>query len=109
MADQDLQPDVRAQLEEERAHLQGQLDELSTDSSDRLEYDENFADSAQVAAEMGENRALAGSLREQLSEVDRALERLDAGTYGQCANCGNSIDPSRLEAMPGTTHCINCA
>jgi len=109
MADSDLHANVRAQLTEERAHLQEQLDELATDSDERLAYDDNFADSAQVAAEMGENRALATSLREQLSEVDRALERLDAGTYGICATCGNPIDPNRLEAMPGTTHCIDCA
>jgi DnaK suppressor protein len=109
MADQHVQDDARALLEAERAQLQSQLDELSTDNSDGLAFDENFADSAQVAAEQGENRALATSLRDQLAEVDRALERLDQGTYGQCANCGEAINAERLAAMPAAQRCIKCA
>jgi DnaK suppressor protein len=109
MADQHVQDDARALLEAERAQLQTQLDELSTDATDALSFDENFADSAQVAAEQGENRALATSLRDQLSEVDRALDRLDKGTYGQCANCARPIDAERLAAMPAASHCIQCA
>jgi len=108
MAEQDVRPDARVTLDEERRHLQEQLDELSTNSDEALSYDENFADSAQVAAELGENRALAQSLRDQLSEVDGALDRLDKGTYGLCVNCGQPINPERLEAMPAAPHCINC-
>jgi RNA polymerase-binding protein DksA len=109
MADQHVQDDARALLEAERDQLQTQLDELSTDTTDRLAFDENFADSAQVAAEQGENRALATSLRDQLAEVDRALDRLDKGTYGRCASCGEEIKPERLAAMPAAPHCIKCA
>jgi DnaK suppressor protein len=109
MADQHVQDDARALLEAERAHLQTQLEELSTDATEALSFDENFADSAQVAAEQGENRALAMSLRDQLAEVDRALDRLDNGTYGRCANCGESINAERLAAMPAAPHCIKCA
>ena len=47
-----------------------------------MAYDENFADSGQVAAERGENMSLTGQLTEQLAEVDRALAKLDDGTYG---------------------------
>jgi DnaK suppressor protein len=109
MADSEVRPDARALLDEERHQLQEQLDELSTESDAAMSFDENFADSAQVAAEQGENRALAQSLREQLSDVDGALERLDAGTYGLCVRCGQAINPERLEAMPATPHCIACA
>lgn len=109
MAEQRSQPDVRAALEEERGQLHAQLEELGTDTDESLDFDENFADSAQVAAEQGENRALAGQLREQLDDVDKALEKLDRGTYGECERCGSPIGTARLEAMPATRYCINCA
>jgi DnaK suppressor protein len=103
MAD-DLQQDVRATLEEERSHLRDQLQELGA-----VTYDENFADSGQVAAEQGENRALVNQLEESLAEVERALQKLDDGTYGTCESCGKPIPEPRLEAMPATKHCIDCA
>ena len=109
MAEQQVQDETRARLESEHANLAGQLAELSSNADEALEFDENFADSAQVAAEQGENRVLASSLREQLSEVDRALDRLDQGAYGLCTNCAQAIDAERLEAMPATPHCIDCA
>lgn len=109
MADQHVQDDARGLLEAERTHLQTQLEDLSSDADDGLSFDENFADSAQVAAEQGENRTLATSLRDQLAEVDRALDRLDSGTYGRCTNCSEPIDAERLAAMPAAPHCIRCA
>lgn len=108
MAEQTTPSDVRASLEAVREQLASQLDELDVENED-LEFDENFADSAQVAAEQGETRALAGSLREQLDDVDRALAKLDEGTYGLCENCGQPIGEARLEAMPATRYCITCA
>ena len=72
-------------------------------------HDENFADSGQVAAEQGESMALAGQLREQLDDVARALDKLDAGTYGLCEACGEPIGADRLEAMPAARYCIDHA
>ena len=43
-----------------------------------------------------------------LAEIDAALERIDAGTYGNCANCGAEIPTERLEALPYATLCIDC-
>jgi RNA polymerase-binding protein DksA len=43
-----------------------------------------------------------------LEEIHAALERIDAGTYGICVNCGAQISPERLEAMPWATLCIDC-
>jgi DnaK suppressor protein len=102
----DTEPTVVARpiLEDERAHLRAQLDDLGV-----VTYDENFADSGQVAAEQGENRALVNQLAETLDEVERALAKLDEGTYGSCENCGKAIGEARLEAMPATRFCIDCA
>jgi len=99
--------DPRAALEEERAQLKSQLADLGVDGG--IAYDENFADSGQVAAEQGENRALVGQLEETLMEVERALAKLDDGKYGECEVCGKDIGEARLEAMPATRYCIDCA
>jgi RNA polymerase-binding transcription factor DksA len=103
MADS-LESTVRGPLEEERAHLREQVDAIAASS-----FDENFADSGQVAAEQGEAKTLAGNLQDQLDDVDAALSKLDDGTYGQCEKCQKAIGDARLEAMPATRFCIDHA
>ena len=106
MSDQPVLADLRAQLEEERARLRAQLLELGVSGDASLSFDENFADSGQVAAEQGETRMLAASLNDQLREAEAALARMDDGSYGRCEVCGEPIAPARLEAMPATRFCI---
>ena len=100
--------DYRALLEEEKRDLEAKLQELGL-GGPGLTYDSNFADSSQVTAERGEVEALAAKLRDTLEEVEQALGKLGEGTYGACEGCGQPIDPVRLEAMPATRYCINCA
>jgi DnaK suppressor protein len=101
-------PTQRAQLEEERARIRGQLEQMGHFGTG-MSFDEGFADSGQVTAERGEVEALANSLVETLTEVEHALEKFDAGSYGFCENCGAEIPEARLEAKPAARHCINCA
>jgi RNA polymerase-binding transcription factor DksA len=96
---------LRDELVSEQTQLSGQLDELHV-GDPTAAHDENFADSGQVAAEQGESMVLAGKLREQLDDVQRALDKLDAGSYGKCEACGEAIGAARLEAMPATRFCI---
>jgi RNA polymerase-binding transcription factor DksA len=100
--------DLRAALEEERAMLCQRLEEMGL-SDGTLAFDQNFADSSQVTAERGEVEAVAGSLRETLSDVENALRKLDLGTFGTCEGCGRPIAPARLEAKPAARLCIECA
>jgi RNA polymerase-binding transcription factor DksA len=104
MPDQALLAQIRAALEAERAELTTQIEEHGG-----VDFDENFADSGQVAAEQGEHRALVGRLEEPLADVDRALAKLDDGTYGKCEVCGEDIADARLEALPASRYCINHA
>ncbi len=101
--------DYRAILEGERAELVHELGELGFGEGGGLNYDPNFADSSQVTAERAEAERLASQLREQLDEVERALAKLEQGTYGLCEVCGQPIASTRLEAMPTARLCINCA
>lgn len=103
------QADMRASLEAERASLRAQLAELGFGEHGGLDYDQNFADSSQVTAERGEAEAVAQSLKETLDEVENALAKFEAGTYGVCENCGQPISPARLEAKPAARRCIDCA
>ncbi|MFN2506855.1 MAG: TraR/DksA family transcriptional regulator [Acidimicrobiales bacterium] len=103
-------PDIRASLQEERERLVQQLADLGEARPDgSLEFDQNFADTSQVTAERAEVEVLVNSIRDSLNEVEHALGKLDAGTYGVCEGCGENISPARLEAMPATSLCIACA
>lgn len=71
--------------------------------------DEHDTEGATVAVERQMVSSLAREARERLERVDRALQRLDAGTYGLCLKCGRPISPGRLEARPSAERCIDCA
>lgn len=46
---------------------------------------------------------------EEIAQIDRALQRIQEGTYGQCIGCGKDIDEQRLSAIPYAEKCIGCA
>lgn len=100
---------LRDRLREERDRLRDQLRQMGRGDDGDMDFDEGFADSGQVTAERGEVDALAGQLLETLREIDNALAKFDAGTYGQCESCGQPIAQARLEAMPAARLCIACA
>jgi len=105
--DRTLLSTLRGRLVAESERLRAQIVALGGEGE--LSYDENFADSGQVAAEQGENKALLNQLREQLADTEHALAKFDASTYGVCERCGNPIAEARLEAMPATRYCIEHA
>ena len=105
-----MQTALRAELEREREVLLRRMAELGWESGeDSPAFDEGFADSGQVAAEKGENRVLANQLHDTLQDVERALRKMDEGRFGACEDCGQPIADARLEAMPATRWCIDCA
>ena len=106
--DQTLHSTLRGRLEAEVERLRGQIAVLDTGAG-ALSYDENFADSGQVAAEQGENKALVNQFRKELEETQLALDKFDDDSYGVCERCGRPISEARLEAMPATRYCIEHA
>lgn len=108
MPDQTILSALRDQLRDEADRLATQIAELDAGEGE-LSYDENFADSGQVAAEQGENRALRNQLGEQLDEIEHARAKFDDGSYGICEVCRQPIGEARLEAMPATRYCIQDA
>lgn len=106
---------VRA-LVEERRRTQERLSGLVGDyagiveaSADSNADDEHDPEGSTIAFERSQVGALVDQARAHLAEVDAALERVEAGTYGVCESCGKPIAPARLEARPVARTCITCA
>jgi RNA polymerase-binding transcription factor DksA len=109
-------PDPAALLEEERARIHERLADLVADyagivaaSADSNADDEHDPEGATIAFERSQVGALVAQARAHLDEVDAALERVKAGVYGTCEQCGRPIAPARLEARPVARTCIACA
>ena len=94
---------VRARLRAERAEVRGLLsDTEAAGQQDRESEDDtgDIADPAQSLTAEGVDDAIAASLRDRLAALDRAEQRLDAGTYGRSVRSGEPIPAERLEADP---------
>jgi DnaK suppressor protein len=104
--------DAATRLREERDRLVHQLTELgATETGDLtgdVDFGDGFADSAAATAERTEVLGLVDSLKGILNDVDRALERIEEGKYGECARCGKEIGAARLEFRPESTLCVDC-
>lgn len=105
--------EARAELEEEAGHRRDeiaaseeQLSGLMRDSGDGAGDDQADTGSKNITRE--HELALAGNAREMLYQIERALERLEAGTYGLCESCGNPIGKARMQAFPRATLCVEC-
>ena len=68
----------------------------------------HMADDANETSEQETMLTLETNLRRQRDQVEAALGRIEAGTYGICTNCGEPIPAERLEALPWATTCIDC-
>ncbi|MFF8576827.1 TraR/DksA C4-type zinc finger protein [Streptomyces sp. NPDC015140] len=114
------EPWTPEEVEEARGGLQSEADRLRTeidsaerslqgmmrDSGDGAGDDEADTGSKNITRE--HELALAATAREVLTQTEHALERLDAGTYGLCENCGNPIGKARMQAFPRATLCVEC-
>lgn len=91
------------------AALTDDFDEVVAASRDTNADDEHDPEGHTIAFERSQVDALVRQARGRLAEVEAALARLHAGSYGSCERCARSIGPERLEARPETRVCIDCA
>ncbi|MEV0156948.1 TraR/DksA C4-type zinc finger protein [Micromonospora sp. NPDC050686] len=108
--------DARAALLQARVETASQIAALSRDldgvidaSLDSNADDEHDPEGATIAFERAQVAALLVGARRRLAELDAALERLDAGTYGTCERCGSVIPAERLAVRPFARTCVGCA
>jgi DnaK suppressor protein len=110
--DDALRADLRVALEEQRDNLRKEIADQGgdPDSDDAaIDVERGFADSAHSTAERARLIAVMKALRSNLRWVDRAMKKMDLGTYGTCERCGNPIPVERLEALPWAILCVDCA
>ena len=100
--------DPRAAIEAERERVVAELAENVVEAPGQMTYGSQAAAASHVF-EQQRDLALRDHNRQHLADIDAALGRLDAGTYGTCTSCGNPIHPDRLEALPWTALCIECS
>ena len=106
---------LRAALEAERDRLTDEIEEYEREDQETLSdvsgennYRDHMADQGSATFSRELDMTLEGQARDSLAQIERALARMDDGTYGVCARCGNVIPSERLEAMPEAELCVSC-
>jgi len=104
---------VRAELEAESVGLRADIARADSTVAERLtdsvrDAGDDPADVGSKAYERDLELALTQNARHLLEQGERALARIDAGTYGVCESCGRAIGKARLLAFPRATLCVQC-
>jgi DnaK suppressor protein len=103
--------ELRGALETQRENLRREIAEQGgnpdADEAD-IDVERGFADSAHSTAERARMLSVMKALRANLRWVNRALTKIDLGTYGVCERCARPIAIERLEALPWAILCIDC-
>ena len=107
--------EIRDVLEQERrdtldrlATLTGDVDRIVEASRDSNADDEHDPEGATIAFERSQVESLRQQALAHLADIDAALARVVAGTYGTCERCGGEIAPARLHARPRSRTCVTC-
>ena len=107
---------IRQQLTDERADLVKQQEELEEDTftgtqsdlTGEVGLDEDFADAGTATFERERDLSIRNNIRDLILQIDRAVSRIDDGSYGTCERCGKPIDAARLKALPHASLCLDC-
>ncbi|MET0865488.1 MAG: TraR/DksA C4-type zinc finger protein [Nakamurella sp.] len=100
-----LRRDLTAELNATRIAL----DDLRHQRADRFDDDEHDPEGLPLSGEWSRLDGLRRATEGRIAEVDAALTNAEAGRYGVCLSCGQSIPPGRLEVRPTATLCVRCA
>ena len=105
--------ELRGELEADVVHLRKEIHDaeqeivgLLRDGGDGAGNDQ--ADVGSTTLERDHEMSLANNARDMLDQIERALAKIDDGTYGVCESCGNAIGKGRLQAFPRATLCVSC-
>lgn len=104
-----LAPGLRAELPRRRADLRAEVQASETARRDgRGRETGDFKDDAAWAQQAESAEAEEQRDLDELADVEAALRRLDAGTYGSCVDCGEALDAARLLARRSAGRCLRC-
>lgn len=100
----------KAELETLRADLKARLSRFEAHQHrEDGALDKDFEEQATQTQNDEVVDSLETETREELVQIERALERIDQGLGDECESCGEPIDPRRLQVLPYTTVCVDCA
>jgi DnaK suppressor protein len=106
---QDRFQDLRKRLENQRDEILNMYkQDLRAGQESADDGTEDIVDRANNAYNRELMFSLSDTERNTLLQIENALRRMDEGTYGRCANCGQSIAMARLEALPWARFCVDC-
>ena len=91
------------------AELHRSFDDIAASVDTANTDDEHDPEGATLAFERAQVLSLLAACRARLELLDGASARIEAGTYGRCTRCGAEIGSERLDALPATDRCIDCA
>ena len=105
--------EVRKALEAEIAELRAEISKAESEIAERMgdavaDAGDDQADAGAKTFQREHELALTHNARELLAQNERALARIEAGTYGVCESCGEPIGKARLQAFPRATLCVAC-
>ncbi len=104
---------LHERLKQEKARLTGELEQLRarvprpTGRREGSPFGKREEEATEVF-ELEKRLALEKHLTEALAEINYALHKWEVGTYGLCDQCGQPIEPARLEALPQAVLCLKC-
>jgi DnaK suppressor protein len=103
---------IKTRLEAEKKRIEEELgSSKASQQTDERREGSPFGkreEEATESMELEKRLALENRLQAMLTEVDKAIRKLDNGTYGFCDVCNNPIDPARMEALPQAILCMSC-
>jgi DnaK suppressor protein len=99
----------RATYEGQAASLQAEAEALAEDMEPGdTQFDEESGEGGTMGVERERDLTLLAQVRAAIEEIDRALAKIDDGTYGVCEQCGAAIPKARLKALPHAALCVAC-
>jgi RNA polymerase-binding protein DksA len=99
----------RDDLAEQGRRTETELDGVRAARSDGSADDEHDPEGSTLSSDWSRLYGFTRAITERLDAIDRAVARIDDGTYGVCIRCGRPIEFGRLEARPAADLCIECA
>lgn len=98
----------RRRLLAKSRRMRNKDEDQSDELSELADYDNHPADAATETFEREKDLAIDENVERLIARIDRAMEKIDNGSYGICDRCGREISRERLKVLPHATFCVEC-